>query len=234
MARILVVEDDARLASTVDRVLVAERHEVEVAADGNDALRRARERSFDLVVLDVMLPGLDGIAVCRRLRSTGAIPILLLTALGGTEERVRGLDSGADDYLVKPFAYEELLARVRALLRRAAPPDHLRFGDLRLEPATRAAWRGERALDLTATEFDLLRHFLRHPRQVLSREQLIDAVWKSEVESALAPPDGPRRRLEAKVPEAEVIGRCGAPQQRPDAREQLLVRERFDQVVVGA
>src|SRR4029077_11262513 len=139
MARILVVEDDPRLAATLDRVLGAERHEVEVAGDGGDALRRARERSFDLVVLDIMLPGLDGIAVCRRLRSTGPIPILLLTALAGTEERVRGLDSGADDYLVKPFAYEELLARVRALLRRTTPPDHLRFGDLRLQPSNHPA-----------------------------------------------------------------------------------------------
>lgn len=182
-SRILVVEDDPRLAATLERVLAAENHEVELAGDGAAALRRARERAFDLVVLDIMLPGLDGIAVCRRLRSTGPIPILLLTALGGTEERVRGLDSGADDYLVKPFAYEELLARVRALLRRTTPTDHLRFGDLRLEPASRAAWRGDRALELTATEFDLLRHFLRHPRQVLSREQLIDAVWKGEVDS---------------------------------------------------
>src|SRR5437016_13028044 len=172
-SRILVVEDDPRLAATVERVLVAEDHDVEIAADGNEALRRARGRPFDLVVLDVMLPGLDGIAVCRRLRAAGSVPILLLTALGGTEERVRGLDSGADDYLVKPFAYEELLARVRALLRRTTPADHLRFGDLRLEPPSRAAWRGERALELTQTEFDLLQHFLRHPRQVLSREQQI-------------------------------------------------------------
>jgi two-component system response regulator MprA len=182
-SRILVVEDDPRLAATLERVLAAENHDVEVAADGTMALRLARERPFDLVVLDIMLPGLDGIAVCKRLRSTGPVPILLLTALGGTEERVRGLDSGADDYLVKPFAYEELLARVRALLRRAAPADHLRFGDLRLEPASRATWRGDRSVELTATEFDLLRHFLRHPRQVLSREQLIDAVWKGEAET---------------------------------------------------
>jgi len=182
-SRILVVEDDPRLAATLERVLAAENHDVEVATDGNEALRRARGRQFDLVVLDIMLPGLDGIAVCRRLRATGPIPVLLLTALGGTEERVRGLDSGADDYLVKPFAYEELLARVRALLRRAAPADHLRFGDLRLEPASRGAWRGEQAIELTATEFDLLQHFLRHPRQVLSREQLIDAVWKGEAET---------------------------------------------------
>ena len=182
-SRILVVEDDLRLAATLDRVLAAEAYDVEVAGDGNEALRRARERPFDLVVLDIMLPGLDGIAVCKRLRATGPLPILLLTALGGTEERVRGLDSGADDYLVKPFAYEEMLARVRALLRRAAPPDHLRFGDVRLEPASRAAWRADRTLDLTATEFELLRHFLRHPRQVLSREQLLDAVWDGEADS---------------------------------------------------
>ncbi len=182
-SRILVVEDDSRLAATLERVLGAEAYDVEAAGDGPDALRRARERPFDLVVLDIMLPGLDGIAVCRKLRATGPVPILLLTALGGTEDRVRGLDSGADDYLVKPFANEELLARVRALLRRAAPTDHLRFGDLRLEPASRAAWRADRMIDLTATEFDLLQHFLRHPRQVLSREQIIDAVWKGEAES---------------------------------------------------
>ena len=112
-SRILVVEDDPRLAATLDRVLAAEAYDVEVAGDGNEALRRARERPFDLVVLDIMLPGLDGIAVCKRLRATGPLPILLLTALGGTEERVRGLDSGADDYLVKPFAYEEMLAGPR-------------------------------------------------------------------------------------------------------------------------
>jgi len=182
-SRILVVEDDPRLAATLDRVLAAEGHDVEVAGDGNEALRRARERPFDLVLLDVMLPGLDGIAVCRRLRATGSVPILLLTALGGTEERVRGLDSGADDYLVKPFAYEELLARTRALLRRAAPVERLGFADLRLEPSSHNAWRGDRAIELTLTEFDLLQHFLRHPRQVLSREQLIDAVWRGEAET---------------------------------------------------
>src|SRR5207247_8591294 len=160
-SRILVVEDDPRLAATLDRVLAAEAYDVEVAGDSNEALRRARERPFDLVVLDIMLPGLDGIAVCKRLRATGPLPILLLTALGGTEERVRGLDSGADDYLVKPFAYEELLARVRALLRRAGPADHLRFADLVLEPASREAWRGSRPIVLTATEFELLEHFIR-------------------------------------------------------------------------
>ena len=182
-SRILVVEDDTALAATLERLLKTEGYDVEAAFDGNDALRRAQKRPFDLVVLDILLPGLDGIAVCRRLRASGTTPILLLTALGGTEERVRGLDSGADDYLVKPFAYEELLARVRALLRRTAPADRLRFGDVRLEPASREAWRADRPLDLTATEFELLQHFLRHPRQVLSREQLIDAVWKGEAET---------------------------------------------------
>src|SRR6266446_5049148 len=179
---ILVVEDDNRLAATLERVLIAEGHEVTLAGDGFEALRRARERPPGLVILDIMLPGLDGIGVCRRLRATAQVPILLLTALGGTEERVRGLDSGADDYLVKPFAYQELLARVRALLRRTAPADHLRFADLLLEPASREAWRGTRSIALTATEFDLLEHFLRHPRQVLTREQLLNAVWKGEPE----------------------------------------------------
>lgn len=180
---ILVVEDDQRLAATLERVLSAEGHQVELAGDGSEALRRARERPPDLAILDVMLPGLDGIGVCRRLRATAQFPILLLTALGGTEERVRGLDSGADDYLVKPFAYQELLARVRALLRRTGPVDHLRFADLVLEPASREAWRGSRPISLTATEFELLEHFMRHPRQVLTREQLLDAVWQGEPES---------------------------------------------------
>jgi two-component system, OmpR family, response regulator MprA len=181
--RILVVEDDGRLAATLERVLIAEGYDVELAGDGLEALRRAKEKSPDMVVLDVMLPGLDGIGVCRRLRATAQFPILLLTALSGTEERVRGLDSGADDYLVKPFAYRELLARVRALLRRTGPADHLRFADLVLEPAGREAWRGSRPVLLTATEFELLEHFLRHPRQVLTREQLLDAVWQGEPES---------------------------------------------------
>jgi two-component system response regulator MprA len=127
-----------------------------------------------------MLPGADGITVCKRLRETAQFPILMLTALSGTEHRVRGLDSGADDYLVKPFAYQELLARVRALLRRTRPADRLRFADVSLEPGTRSAWRGERRLALTATEFELLEHLLRHPRQVLSREQLMASVWRDE------------------------------------------------------
>ncbi len=181
--RVLVVEDDARLAATLVRVLVAEGHEVEVSGDGLDAVRRAKLRPPDLAVLDIMLPGVDGITVCKRMRETAQFPILMLTALSGTDERVRGLDSGADDYLVKPFAYQELLARVRALLRRTRPADRLRFADVVLEPAGRVAWRGTRQLSLTATEFDLLAHFLRHPRQVLTREQLLAAVWADEPEN---------------------------------------------------
>src|SRR6202171_6015161 len=175
-SRVLVVEDDARLAATLERVVAAEGHQVELVGDGLEALRRAREEPFDLVVLDLMLPSLDGVGVCRRLRATAQVPSVLLTALGGTDERVRGLDAGADDYLVKPFAYEELLARVRALRRRAGPNDHLPFGDLLLEPPSRGAWRGLRSLTLTATEFDLLQHFMRHPRQVLTRAQLLEAA----------------------------------------------------------
>src|SRR5215467_4208632 len=180
VSRVLVVEDDARLAATLERMLSAEGHEVEVAGDGLEALKSARRRAPDLAVLDVMLPGLDGVSVCRRLRETAQFPILMLTALSGTEERVRGLDSGADDYLVKPFAYQELLARVRALLRRTRPAERLRFAGVELEPASRTAWRGERKLSLTATEFDLLEYLLRHPHQVLSREQLLAAVWGDE------------------------------------------------------
>jgi len=180
VSRVLVVEDDAPLAATLERVLAAEGYEVEVTGDGLDAVRRARARAPDLVVLDLMLPGADGVTVCRRMRETAQFPILMLTALSGTEHRVRGLDSGADDYLVKPFAYQELLARVRALLRRSRPADRLRFADVALEPAAHAAWRGSRELNLTATEFDLLEYLLRHPRQVLSREQLLLSVWRDE------------------------------------------------------
>src|SRR6266853_5779389 len=135
---VLVVDDDAKIAAALRRALIYEGYQVEVAPDGQIALNRARERMPDLAILDIMMPGMDGLEVTRRLRAEGDVPILLLTAKDGTADRVRGLDQGADDYLVKPFAYEELLARVRALLRRAGPHDHLRFGDLRLEPASRA------------------------------------------------------------------------------------------------
>lgn len=179
-ASILVVDDDSRIAASLRRALIYEGYDVAVAADGPAALAQALARTPDLVVLDVMLPDLDGIEVCRRLRAAGDVPILMLTARDTTADRVRGLDSGADDYLVKPFAYEELLARVRALLRRrrsAAEAEVLRFADLSLHSGTHEVERAGRMLTLTALEFELLRYFLRHPRQVLGRGQVIDAVW---------------------------------------------------------
>jgi two-component system response regulator MprA len=180
-----VVDDEPAVAATLERVLRAEGYAVHVAHQGHAALRLVEEHCPDLVILDVMMPVLDGIAVCRRLRAERSTPVLMLTALGDVEERVRGLDNGADDYLTKPFAYQELLARVRALLRRAAPgvSQRLQLTDLTADPATREAWRGDRELQLTAREFDLLVHLLRHPRQVLTREQLLDAVWQGEPES---------------------------------------------------
>ena len=176
---VLVVDDDTRIAAAVRRSLVYEGYDVEVAGDGSAAFARARERIPDLVILDVMLPGMSGIEICKRLRQDGDVPILMLTARDGTADRVLGLDSGADDYLVKPFAYEELLARVRALLRRQVPRGRrtLRFADLVLDVTAHEVRRGDRLLALTPREFDLLQHFLRNPRQVLTRERLLDAIW---------------------------------------------------------
>ena len=192
-ARILVVDDDPRIVAAVQRALVYEGWTVQVASDGPSALRSARESPPDLVVLDIMLPGLDGSEVCRRLRAGGDVSILMLTALDGTADRVRGLDSGADDYLVKPFAYEELLARVRAMLRRrslhqesaaANAPIVLRFADLTLDTGTREVSRGSRVVPLSALEFDLLEYFLRQPRLVLSRAQILGAVWGFDASTA--------------------------------------------------
>ena len=180
--RILVVDDDLRLGASLKRALSYEGHAVDVATDGNAALDRARESRPDLVVLDVMLPGVDGVEVCRRLRSASDVPILMLTARDAVSDRVSGLDAGADDYLVKPFATEELLARVRALLRRtgAATPETLRCADLVMDVVAHEVRRADRAIDLTALQFDVLEHFLRHQRQVLAREQLLAAVWGAD------------------------------------------------------
>jgi two-component system response regulator MprA len=179
--RILVVDDDPMVATTIQRVLRPEGYDVDVALGGAAALEQARTHRPDLVVLDLMMPGIDGFEVCRQLRINGSLPILMLTARSGTADRVRGLDTGADDYLVKPFAYAELLARVRALLRRAVPPSTiLQYADLTLEVDTSEVRRGDRLVQLTAREFALLSHFLRHPRQVLTRDQLLSAVWADE------------------------------------------------------
>ncbi len=179
--RVLVVDDDERIAAAVRRALIYEGYEVDVAADGANALAQARDALPDVVVLDWMLPGLDGVEVCRRLRAADeSLPILMLTARDSTPDRVAGLDAGADDYLVKPFAYDELLARVRALLRRRAPAGPnttLRHAELALDLASREVRRGQRPVHLTLQEFTLLEYFLRHARRVLSREQLLEAVW---------------------------------------------------------
>jgi two-component system response regulator MprA len=180
--RILVVDDDPRLAASLRRALAYEGYTVEVAADGPDALVAARDRPPDLVVLDVMMPGLDGVEVCRRLRAGSDVPILMLTAREQISDRVAGLDAGADDYVVKPFAYDELLARVRALLRRREPAgrERLRCADLVMDVGAHEVRRGDRAIELTALQFNVLEHFLRHPRQVLERDQLLESVWGVE------------------------------------------------------
>jgi two-component system response regulator MprA len=177
--RVLVVDDDAAISASLRRALLYEGYAVTVAADGHAGLRRAQSDSPDLVILDVMLPGIDGVEVCRRIRVDDDVPVLMLTARDATADRVAGLDSGADDYLVKPFAYEELLARVRALLRRkpAQSTRKLTFADLTMDIGTRDVVRGERAIDLTPREFDLLQFFLRNPRQVLTRDRILDIVW---------------------------------------------------------
>ena len=177
--RILVVDDDPRIASSLRRALLYEGYEVETAPDGVEGLSKARDRPPDLVILDVMMPGLDGIEVCRRLRADGGVAILLLTARDATSARVEGLDSGADDYLIKPFAYEELMARVRALLRRGAgrAPQVLSYGDLQVDLETREVSRAGRSVSLTAKEFELLEHLLRQPRRVFTRDQLLEGVW---------------------------------------------------------
>ncbi|MEP6638961.1 MAG: response regulator transcription factor [Chloroflexota bacterium] len=179
----MVVEDEAAIAEAVRVGLQADGHAVDVVADGRDALTWARTYDYDLVVLDIVLPGMSGLEVCDRLRSSGyREPILMLTALDGVEHRVAGLDRGADDYLAKPFAMAELRARIRALGRRNAPEPAPRIvvGDLELEPASLGVTRGGRSIRLTAREFALLELLARHPGQIFGRERLIDALWDAE------------------------------------------------------
>jgi two-component system, OmpR family, response regulator MprA len=177
--RILVVEDDAAIADVLRRMLRQEGHEVRSAEDGVEALELAESFIPDLVILDLGLPKLDGVEVCRRLRAESDAPILILTARTDTDDRVEGLDSGADDYLVKPFQRKELLARMRALLRRRPPRGmaSLAVADLRLNPDTREVYRGDRPVELTNREFELLEYLMRNERLVVSRERLLEEVW---------------------------------------------------------
>jgi two-component system response regulator MprA len=184
--RILVVDDDLAVCRSIDRALRLEGYEVITVATGHEALEEVTLHGPDALVLDLQLPDIDGLQVCRRIRDAGDdTPILMLTARHGIDDRVQGLDAGADDYLVKPFALEELLARLRALLRRRFEGEGglLRFGEITLDLASREAHRGERAFVLTRIEFDLLELFLRHPRQVLTREVLLNRVWGFDFDS---------------------------------------------------
>jgi two-component system response regulator MprA len=182
-ARILVVDDEPAVQNALFRALTLEHYEVAQAADGREALERLGADPYEVVILDIAMPHMDGLEVCKRLREGGdTTPVLMLTARGEVDDRVAGLDAGADDYLVKPFALRELLARVRALLRRASEEEDgeqetLAFEDLRLDLRAHEAWRGERMLQLTRTEFLLLEMFMRHPRQVLTRSAIFEHVW---------------------------------------------------------
>jgi two-component system OmpR family response regulator len=183
--RVLVVEDEVKMAALLRRGLSEDGLNVDVADEGERALLMAGAADYDAVVLDVMLPGIDGFETCRRLRRDGIwAPVLMLTARGSLDDRVTGLDGGADDYLIKPFAFAELLARIRALVRRGTVerPALIEVGDLRLDPGTRQAWRGEVEIDLSSKEFTLLETFMRHAGYVLSRTQLLEQAWEYDFE----------------------------------------------------
>jgi two-component system OmpR family response regulator len=200
--RVLIVEDEARMAGLIRRGLQREGMAVDVAGTGEDALWKGEAVEYDAIVLDLMLPGIDGFEVCRRLREAGVwSPILILTARDAVEHRVAGLDRGADDYLTKPFSYAELLARLRALVRRGRPrrPTVLEAGDLRLDPATRRAWRGEREIALSTKELAVLEAFMRRPGEVLSRFQLLEHAWDYEYENRSNVVDAYVRLLRGKI-----------------------------------
>jgi two-component system, OmpR family, response regulator len=202
--RVLIVEDDLRMASLVRRGLAGEGLAADVASTGEDALWMAQAHPYDAIVLDVMLPGLDGVETCRRLRGAGVwVPVLMLTARDAVEDRVAGLDSGADDYLVKPFAFAELLARLRALVRRGESERAavIAVGDLRLDPATREVRRGERPIPVSAKEFALLEVFMRRPGEVLSRLYLLEHAWDFAYENRSNVVDVYIRRLRRKIDE---------------------------------
>ena len=206
-AAVLVVDDDAPIRRMLERTLAGEGYDVSSAADGGEALVSVERSVPDLVVLDVAMPGIDGVAVCRRIRGKHVtVPILLLTARDGVDERVAGLDAGADDYLVKPFAVEELLARIRALLRRGhEPAETLTYADVVLDVGSRSARRGGRELGLSPREADLLELFLRNPRQVVSRELALERVWGSVAAASLNAVDQYVSYLRRKLGEPPLI-----------------------------
>ena len=186
-AHLLVVDDDPRITDLLRRILAYEGYSVATAASGDEALNRTLERAPDLIVLDVMLPVLDGLEVVQRLRAADDnVPVLMLTARDAVADRVKGLEAGADDYLVKPFAPEELVARVKAMLRRNQAERHeiLRYADIELDTGTRVAYRGPREIELSPTEYELLALFLRRPRQVLTRDIIMDRVWGLDFEGS--------------------------------------------------
>ena len=200
--RLLVVEDEPKLGALIVRALRAEGHAVDLADTGEDALWRAGSRAYDAIVLDVALPGIDGFETCSRLRADGVwAPVIMLTARDAIADRVAGLDAGADDYLVKPFSFSELVARLRALVRRGAVerPAVLKVGDLRLDPARRTAWRGDYTLPLSAKEYALLEAFMRRPGEVLSRFTLIEQVWDESYEHRSNVVDAYVRLLREKI-----------------------------------
>ena len=202
--RVLVVEDEPRMASLIRRGLTREGLAADIARSGDDALRMSDVHEYDAIVLDVMLPGIDGFETCRRLRDGGVwTPVLMLTARGSVEDRVTGLDSGADDYLVKPFAFAELLARLRALARRGEQerPSVLEVGDLRLDPATREVRRSSKEIRLSAKEFALLEAFMRRPGEVLSRLHLLEHAWDLAYENRSNIVDVYIRHLRRKIDE---------------------------------
>jgi two-component system, OmpR family, response regulator len=202
--RVLVVEDELRMASLIRRGLLEEGLSGDVAATGEDALWMAEAADYDAIVLDVMLPGIDGFETCRRLRTSGVwAPVLMLTARDSVEDRVAGLDTGADDYLVKPFAFAELLARLRALARRGAQerPTVLEVDDLKLDPATRRVWRGDTEIQLSAKEFSLLETFMRRPDEVLTRLYLLEHAWDFAYENRSNVVDVYIRHLRSKIDE---------------------------------
>ncbi|MBP9015609.1 MAG: response regulator transcription factor [Candidatus Atribacteria bacterium] len=200
--RILVVEDEKRLAEVVKKGLAEEGYAVDIAYDGEEGQYMAESTPYDLIILDIMLPKKDGITVCRELRLKEInIPVLMLTAKDSVEDRVKGLDSGADDYLVKPFAFSELLARVRALLRREAlsKAPKLQVGDLVMDTLTREVWRGDKKIELTTKEYALLEYFMRHPNMVVTRTMLMEKVWDFDFEGMSNVIDVYIRRLRYKL-----------------------------------